>query len=292
MNITSNGIICSNGLPRSVGFVMANPGDILTVFTDTNCDGVNDGFVDIDTSRAGYALRDVNGAYLGERGWDDPSRRYQAIELVLDRAWDDVWALNASYTYSRLKGNAEGPVTSDFNFADAGRTEAFDDPFVNLNGYGYLANDRRHQLKARGTWEFTENWQLGGTFAAASGRPISALGVGNPFDRTNFHSFYICVQNCTATNVASRVYELRGRGNEGRTPWVYDVGASLTYLKSFARTDLRVKLAIYNLFNDQEEIEVDERLQTSISNDTNPEYGIPLGFQPPRYAQLTVTLEF
>lgn len=292
MNITSNGILC-NGVPRSIGFVMANPGDVLTVYTDTNCDGVNDGYVDIDTSVAGWALRDINNRYIGERGWDDPRRTYQAVEFVLDRAWDDTWALNASYTYSRSRGNAEGPVTSDFNFADAGRTEAFDDPWVNLNGHGYLPNDRKHQFKARGTYAFGGNWQFGGTFAAASGRPISALGVGNPFDVRNFHSFYICVQNCTSTTpVAQRVYELRGRGNEGRTPWTYDVGVSLTYLKSFERSDLRVKLAVYNLFNDQETIEVDERLQTAITTATNPEYGLPLGFQTPRYAQLTVTLEF
>ena len=37
------------------GFVMANPGDPLTIFTDTNCDGDNDGFVTIDTSRRGWA---------------------------------------------------------------------------------------------------------------------------------------------------------------------------------------------------------------------------------------------
>ncbi|HVF34539.1 MAG TPA: TonB-dependent receptor, partial [Candidatus Saccharimonadia bacterium] len=129
--------------------------------------------------------------------------------------------------------------------------------------------------------------------SAASGRPISALGVGNPFDVRNFHSFYICVQNCTATTpVAQRVYELRGRGNEGRTPSTYEFGASVTYLHSFGSADLRVKLAVYNLFDQQRTIEVQENQQTAITATLNPEYGLPLGFQQPRYAQLTVTLEF
>ena len=48
MEITSNGILCG-GEPGSVGFVMGNPGEPLTVFTDTDCDGENDGFVTIDT---------------------------------------------------------------------------------------------------------------------------------------------------------------------------------------------------------------------------------------------------
>lgn len=290
MRITSNGILC-NGRPGSVGFVMANPGRVLTVYTDTNCDGVNDGFVDIDTSVAGWALFD-GGRYVRDIGFPEPNRTYQAIEFVLDRAWDDDWALNASYTYSRSRGNAEGPVNSDFNFGDAGRTEAFDDPWVNFNGYGYLPNDRKHQVKARGVYGLGEHWQIGGTLAASSGRPISALGVGNPFDATNYHSFYICVANCTSTNRAERVYELRGRGKEGRTPWTYDVGASITYLRSFGAADLRVKLAVFNLFNQQRTIEVEENLQLQISNATNPDYGLPLGFQTPRFAQLTVTLEF
>ena len=38
MEITSNGILCG-GEPTGVGFVMGNPGETLTVFTDTNCDG-------------------------------------------------------------------------------------------------------------------------------------------------------------------------------------------------------------------------------------------------------------
>lgn len=291
MEITSNGILC-DGEPGSVGFVMANPGRTLTVYTDTDCDGVNDGYVDIDTSEAGWALYDDDGSYIGDRGWVKPRRSYRAVEFMIDRAWDDRWALNASYTWSQLRGNAEGPVTSDFNFADAGRTEAFDNPWVNLNGYGYLANDRRHQFKVRGTYALTEHWQLGATLNAQSGRPISALGVGNPFDDTNFHSFYVCVSNCTAANPSERVYELNRRGSRGRTPWTYDLGASISYLHDFNAADLRVKFAVYNLLDQQRTIEVDEDLQTDIEDAFNPTYRQPEGFQSPRFAQLTVTLTF
>ena len=48
MEITSNGILC-DGEPTGVGFVMANPGEPLTVYTDTDCDGENDALRDIDT---------------------------------------------------------------------------------------------------------------------------------------------------------------------------------------------------------------------------------------------------
>lgn len=291
MNVTSNGIVC-NGKPGKPGFVMGNPGKVLTLYTDTNCDGINDAYVDIDTSRAGWAMFDSSGKYLGDRGWDRPKRTYRALEFVFDRAWDEKWAFNASYTWSQSEGNAEGPVTSDFNFADAGRTEAFDNPWVNINGYGYLPNDRRHQIKMRGTYAINDHWQIGATLNAQSGRPISAMGVGNPFDGTNFHSFYVCVSNCTAPRFEDRVYQLHRRGTAGRTPWTYDVGASLTYSKSFARADLQVKLAVYNLFNQQRTLQVDEDLQTRISNSLNPTFLREVGFQSPRYGQLTVSLNF
>jgi len=163
---------------------------------------------------------------------------------------------------------------------------------VNLEGYGYLPNDHRHQVKARGTYAITDHWQLGGTLFAQSGRPINAFGVGNPFDGTNYHSFYICTANCTSSNPSERVYELHRRGTEGRTPWTYDVGASITYLTSWGNSDIKVKFAVFNLFNSQRTLEVDEELQEDISDELNPVYGQSVQFQDARFAQLTVTLEF
>ncbi len=73
-------------------------------------------------------------------------------------------------------------MNSDTDFADAGRTEAFDDPWVNYGAYGYLPNDHRHQLKVRGAYALGEHWEFGATLNVQSGRPISAFGEGNPFD--------------------------------------------------------------------------------------------------------------
>ncbi|MBM7093120.1 hypothetical protein JTP67_32385, partial [Streptomyces sp. S12] len=125
-------------------------------------------------------------------------RTYRALEFMLDRAWDDKWAFNASYTWSKSEGNVEGPSNSDFGFDNTGRTESFDDPFVNLNGDGPLPNDRRHQIKLRGAYAINDQWTVGATLNAQSGRPINAFGLGNPFDPTVYHSFYVCVANCTA----------------------------------------------------------------------------------------------
>ena len=282
MEVTSTGVVC-DGQPVGAGFVMGNPGEPLTIFSDTNCDGENDAFVTIDTARAGWAMFDANDNYVGDVGYPEPKRTYKALELMIDRAWDDVWSFNATYTLSYSEGNAEGPVNSDTDFADAGRTEAFDNPWVNYGAVGYLPNDRRHQVKLRGAYALGEHWEFGASLSAQSGRPISAIGEGNPFDGTNFQSFFVL-------NEATGQYELSGRGNEGRTSWLYDIGANVTYRHSFEVADLRVKLAVYNLLNSQHETEVDEYLPSI--PDGNVDYRLGTGYQTPRYATLTLNLDF
>lgn len=282
MEITSNGIVCG-GEPGYVGWVMANPGKNVTVYTDTNCDGDNDGYVTIDTSRAGWAMYDDDGNYTGEVGWNEPKRDYKALEFMIDRAWDDSWSFNAVYTLSWTKGNAEGPVNSDTDFGDTGRTENFDDPWVNYGSYGYVPNDRRHQLKLRGSYALGDHWEFGGTLNVQSGRPISALGECNPYDETCYWSFFIF-------NETTGEYELRSRGSGGETPWLFDLGASVTYRHSFAVADLSIKLAVYNLLDQQRIVEVDDYLG-SVPNG-NEDYLVGTSYQSPRYGLLTFKLDF
>ncbi|HET6436268.1 MAG TPA: TonB-dependent receptor, partial [Xanthomonadaceae bacterium] len=121
-------------------WVMGNPGEDVTIWGDTDCDGTDDGYVTIDTSKGGYwteadnyVFEDGEWQYVdstptGQRGWTKPRRTYKALEFQLDRAWDGKWAFNGSYTLSWNEGNAEGPVNTDTNFGDTGRTENFDDP--------------------------------------------------------------------------------------------------------------------------------------------------------------------
>jgi Carboxypeptidase regulatory-like domain/TonB dependent receptor/TonB-dependent Receptor Plug Domain len=284
--------ITYNGFCEVSPFVMGNPGRDLTFYTDTDCDGENDAFVTIDTSKEGWALYDDEGNFVGQRGYDKPRRTYKALELTLDRAWDDLWALNASYTLAYGRGNAEGPINTDTGFSDTGRTENFDDPWVNLNGYGPLPNDRRHQFKLRGSYALSDSWTVGAILSAQSGTPISGFGVGNPFDGTNYHSFYICVQNCTSENASERVYELSPRGSYGTLPWTYNVNANVSYKHSFGPMDLRVTLSVFNLFNSDTVQEVDQELQTDIGDELNGSFRYGTSYQLPRYAQLRVAVDF
>ncbi|KGQ20548.1 Oar protein [Lysobacter dokdonensis DS-58] len=281
-----------NGFCETDFFMMANPGEVATVYGDTDCDGTNDNWINIDTARTGWALYDVDGNFVGTTGWVKPKRDYKALEFVLDRAWDNKWSLNASYTLAFSEGNAEGPVNSDTDFADSGRTEAFDNPWVNFNGDGYLPNDRRHQLKLHGAYAINDAWEIGAAFDARSGRPISAFGAGNPFDETEFHSFYVCTANCDLPN-DQRTYTHIGRGDWGRLPWTYDLGASITYRHSFGTADLRVKFALFNVFNMQRVTEVNEDLELEDGIGTPNEFFLQgTNYQSRAMGQLTVSLDF
>jgi hypothetical protein len=290
-----------------MGYIMANPGKVATVWGDSDCDGNADAWIDIDTSKEGWALytQDANGdeTYVGQRGWEEPKRNYRALEFQLDRAWDDKWSLNLSYTLAWARGNYGGPINSDTGYMDTGMTENFDSPWVNYKGYGPLADDHRHQIKARSTYAFDDHWQIAATLDAQSGVPITGFGAVDPFDTRNYYSYYICVEKCGVQGydgagdpiywpTEDSVYRFSPRGGEGRTPWTYDVGMSLTYLARLGSADLKVKFAVYNVFNQQRTVDVDQYLQTDATTDLSPTFKRPIGFQAPRYGQLTVSLDF
>jgi hypothetical protein len=83
------------------------------------------------------------------------------------------------------------------------------------------------------------------------------------------------------------------RGKYGRTPWTYNVGASVSYILPIGDTGrFKAKLAVYNLFNTQQTLNVDQDLQTTIGNGTSDTFGDGISFQAPRFTQLTLSVDF
>ncbi len=168
MEITSTGIVC-DGEPVGAGFVMGNPGEPLTLLTDTNCDGENDALVTIDTGSAGWAMFDEDGNYIGDVGYPEAEARLQGAR-VHDRPRVGRPLVVQRHVHAVVQqGQRRRAVNSDTDFADAGRTEAFDNPWVNFGGGGYLPNDRRHQIKLRGAYALGDSWEVGASLAAALG---------------------------------------------------------------------------------------------------------------------------
>ncbi len=276
-------------------FPIGNPGAPLTIWGDRTIGCATEGWITIDTSRDGYIKQGSNEVI----GYFEPRRTYKAVEFQIDRAYDGKWAFNASYLWSKSEGNHEGPVNSDTNYNDTGIVQHWDHP-ANNDRYGPLFNDRRHQIKLRGSYELNHMWSFGGTLNAQSGGPITAFGVTWPNDARAAASFttigsgggssYLCVQNC-AGPYNLRVYEFTPRGGFGRLPWTYNLGANVTWTLPVAGVDLKARLSVFNLLNEQEVINVVQRYESN-PGVRRPEFGTGTRWQSPRYAQLVVTWNF
>ena len=91
---------------------------------------------------------------------------------------------------------------------------------------------------------------------------------------------------------SERVFVHSPRAGDGRTPWTYDLDMSIAY-KVPVPLDISLKLAVYNVLNQQRIVSVDQDYEPQDSIGTpNPLYGYGTGFQSPRYAQLTVTWNY
>lgn len=281
-----------------VGFNLwpiANPGKPLTIWGDASIGCETEGWITIDTSQDGYVM----GGSGQVVGYSEPERTYKSIEMQIDRAWDGKWAFNASYIWSKSDGNHEGPVNSDTNYGDTGMVQYWDHP-ANNQDYGPLFNDRRHQVKLRGSYAFNEQWSIGASLTALSGGPINEFGVTWPNDTTGAASFvtegsgggsfWHCVQNCSGA-VTERIYEYAPRGSGGRLPWTYNVGANVTWTLPVEGTDLKARFSVFNLLNDQEVINVRQRYELG-PGVVRGLHGTGTRWQSPRYAQLVVTWNF
>lgn len=274
---------------------IANPGEKLTLWGTTDLGCAQDGWVTIDTSKEGYMMGGSNRII----GYSKPRRTYKALEFQIDRAWDDKWAFNASYLWSKSEGNHEGPVNSDTNYGDTGMVQHWDHP-ANNERHGDLFNDHRHQVKLRGAYKLNHMWSFGATYTGMSGGPITAFGVAWPDDSTGAASFvtegsgggsgWLCVQNCNMS-WDQRVFEYSPRGAFGRMPWIHNVGANVTWALPVPDMDLKVRLSIFNLLNAQEEVNVRARYEKGPGVKRSL-FGTGTRWQSPRYAQLVVSYNF
>lgn len=247
--------------------VLANPGRGVRTFYDVDGDGSPD---ELNLS-------------ADDLGFPSMKRRYHALTLDLQRPWDGEFYARASYTWSHSYGNYEGTVRSDTGEDLAGATTQFDFTGLLDGAHGDLPNDRRHQLKMWGGWEFTPGWQAGAAFHFASGRPRNAFGFhpGDPYAR--FYgplSFY-------------RQGELAPRGSQGRTANVYrlDLGLKYTADALFDGT-LIARLDVFNVLDLDAELEVNEFADRWGGRRPSPTFGFPFRFQQPRTVRVGLRYEF
>ncbi|MCO4798465.1 MAG: TonB-dependent receptor [Colwelliaceae bacterium] len=256
--------------PHGNVYLLTNPNTDIVTSYDTDGDGT---------------LEEVTIA-AADLGYPDPKRMYHALEFSLEKAWDDVWSLNANYTWSHSYGNAEGYVKSDNGQDDAGLTTDWDFPYLMDGANGNLPNDRRHTFKVFGSYAITENLLMGANFLMQSGRPQNGFGHGLPTWYGDENDQYEYGQTYF---VGAQNENFVPRGSFGRTPWIFNLDLSLKYNMDFEGTDVSFQVDVFNVLNAQSVIRVDEEQN---DGSVNEEFLMPVSFQTPRYAMFSASVRF
>jgi TonB dependent receptor/Carboxypeptidase regulatory-like domain/TonB-dependent Receptor Plug Domain len=252
---------------------MFNPGEDAIFLTDFTGDGTL-----TETRIAGDVLS------------PEARRTYKALELFWDGNWDRTF-VQASYTLAYSKGNTEGGVKSDIGQDDTNVTQDFDYLELTVDSYGYLPNDRRHALKVFGSYAITDEFSVGTNLLVQSGRPKNCLGVLYPY-HGGIHPYGSSFFRCgTTTAGGTGPTEPVPRGTAGRLDWTWNVDLSFAYTPNWAE-GLMVKVDVFNLFNKQEIVAVEDRAEENATGAPAAAYLVPRAFQTPRSLRFLVQYDF
>ncbi len=242
---------------------------------------------------------DYNSTFLAPKA----SRIYRGVQVDVTKRFSDNWSMLASYVYATLKGNYDGlfaPYTQPRGTADPNISALYDyyDFFTRgsvVNGVaqpytanGYLSNDRRSVVKLSGVYVAPFNLTVGLVGYYQTGTPISRIGYSNAYSRYEFF--------------------LTPRGTVGRVPASYDADLHLGYPLQLGPVTLTLLTDIFNIFNTQRVIAVDQRYNLSEFSDPgyvcgsqpgsddegkcNPTYGQPIARSLPLSVRFGVKLGF
>ncbi|HEX7987338.1 MAG TPA: carboxypeptidase regulatory-like domain-containing protein [Duganella sp.] len=219
-----------------------------------------------------------------ELGYPEVKRSYAALDLYAEHPLRNGWYGRINYTLSRNKGNTEGQTRSDSGQADVATTAVFDYPELTLNSNGLLPNDRKHQIKAYGFYQFTDELSVGGNLLVASGRPKNCIG--------NLPQSYYDANN-DATGYGSEFFfcndKATPRGTLGRMPWDTRLDLNLAYSPRLLK-GLILRADVFNVFNRQVGQNQTESYNTGKS--VNALYGNVISYTAPRSVKLTAEYSY
>jgi outer membrane receptor for ferrienterochelin and colicin len=260
-------------------YVLTNPGTDITVTTDPDGD-------------AGPLANQEYTIPAADLNYPEAIRKYAAVDVTVNKEWDGKWMLTGTYTWSHSWGNNEGLVRSDNGQDDAGLTTNFDQPGLLDGGDGNLPNDRRHSVKVFGSYQVTDDLNIGANFSWQAGKPKSAFGI-HPTDifaqAYGSESFY-------------KGGQLAKRGSEGTTNSLWNLDLTASYDIEFEEFDLNLRADVFNVFNNDTASEFDEIYDDESRTDFNedgsgnyfvsPTYGLAQNWQTPRYVRLSASIRF
>ena len=184
---------------------------------------------------------------------EKPVRNYDALQLTVTQRPTKQSLLLASYTYSQSKGNYPGLFSTETGQNDPNITSLYDLPDLMANRYGPLGLDRPHNLKVDGFYVFdlkkAGQVVAGGSFRAQSGIAHNVLG-GSPHPGYGTGESYLLARGASARSPATSQFDVR-----------------LSYGYKLSKTTLLEGFVnVFNLFNQQDQLNVDENYTLEFAN--------------------------
>lgn len=245
------------------------------VIEDISVDGGNTYFI---TNPGGtYTVNPATGVPLDEPAFfPEAVRDFDGVELSGEKRLSNNWQMRASLMWSDLEGNYEGLYSRDNQQIDPNITSKFDLPSLLNNAFGTLQNNREWQFKTYGSYHFDFGMTAGFNFFYLTGNPVSKLGA---------HRTYGLDERFVTP-----------RGSEGTTPDWWNLDLHLGYPIAVGNSRLELALDVFNVFDEQPAIELDQRWTVNADTDpdpdvqTNVDWGEPLVYPFPR--NIRVGLKF
>lgn len=288
---SDNGITgCSSVWTGFHQYVLTNPGYDMTVRLDGDC-GVA-GQCDVVTLKA------------EDLGYPEAVRKYDAVQVSVEKAFNGLYQFNANYTYTDLRGNFEGGVKSDNNQTDTGLTQDFDQPGFLDGAYGDLANGRKHSFKAWGYIQPLEWLGISANVIVESPRKFSCIGNyqndSSRFEYSYGAASYWCRQsefggdglNDGSTDGDGTGSVLVPRGTAFKSEWNKRVDLGLAFdLAPLSLPGSSFRIDVFNVFNWKQKLDFNEFGDTGFAG-INPDYRRVTGYQAPRSVRFTLAMRF
>jgi len=173
-----------------------------------------------------------------------PQRRYDGLELVLEKRLSKNWYFNANYTFSRLFGNYTGLASSDEPHLVGGRTDpgvtrAFDLPFIGFTAEGQpdngrLPTDRPHVFNIYGAYIF--DW-LGSKTNSTEISAFQTIASGTPMTTSIYGQ----------SSVTPQIFY--HRGDLGRSPTYTQTDVNFTHRVRFGNDERFTMAFDFNVLN-------------------------------------------
>jgi hypothetical protein len=218
----------------------------------------------------------------------EAKRLYRGLEVFARQAIGDRLWLQASYSYSSLRGNYDGGVNEGVYGQTLGPTTPsidydFNNPAFWHDSYGALTLDRPHRFRFDGYWVTPLRLSFGLQAFVESGAPLNKQGYFSGYGPVVF---------------------LVPRGSAGRLPTIWDANLTVSYPITLGPATATLQAYVFNFFNNQIPTAKDQGWTTSpppgfpetiydpnqVQN--NPNYGKVTARSAPRSFRAAARLSF